>query len=61
MILREITAASYSKKIKIRILTWNFVDVKGLVRIACGKEFRSFTCTLTEIPMFERLNALPKS
>jgi hypothetical protein len=48
------------KKIKVRILTRNFVSIKGLTRIAYGKSFKSVGCILTPKSMFGCLDALYK-
>jgi hypothetical protein len=47
-----------SKKMKIRILAWNFVYVKYSIRIGYCENFRSFPCTLTDIRLLERLDGL---
>jgi hypothetical protein len=48
----------HEKKMKIRILAWNFVYVKDSIRIGYGENFRSFGCTSTEIGLLERSDGL---
>ncbi len=46
------------KKMKIRILAWNFLYVKDSIRIGYDENFRSFGWTSTEIGLLERLDGL---